>query len=489
MSQDVLDTRPNPEIIAVVSALDGTGKTTTVVNLAVAFAASGNRVLVVDLDPRGSSGASFILGWHGQGGAARLLTEAIITREMIAATEIPDLYLLPAEDSLGGIERRLSTVGDSRTRLAQGLETLRALPLCFDIVLINCPSNLGLITLNVLVAAHWILVPVSIQALPGIPSLLTAIQRLRGGMRQPLRGVYLFATQCTQEDLKTVLLQGYGSVTLSKEIPWSEKIREASQHGKPVLVYAPHDPVSIAYLELAASLLDLFDAAEKNQPAPLFLPAQRSGLLQRLSSTTVHRLPSREQSRKGMTYSAKETMEKRIQAWLLDPSCLLYDPEEVKLHPECQVLEQLLELTHQSIPRVSAHPLPLLSVTTEGNILPPQSVAPGLQTLSQPVSSKSAWPIVPFTLFGGFLVLLLIAVFFSLMPSTLRFEMAAWLIGPEQYWNAGSTFLLRSDEVSYRELVFGTQLIGNNRNSLQICRTEAQSKGLVVNCVVAIPPK
>ncbi|CAK0760804.1 chromosome partitioning protein [Gammaproteobacteria bacterium] len=487
MSQDTLDTRPGPEIIAVVSALNGTGKTTTVVNLAVAFAASGNRVLVIDLDPRGGSGASLILGWHGQGGTARLLTEAVITREMIAATEIPDLYLLPAEDSLGSVERRLSTVGDSRTRLAQGLETLRALPICFDIVLINCPSNLGLITLNVLVAAHWILVPVSIQALPGVPALLTAIQRLRGGMRQALRGVYLFATQCTQEDLKTALLQGYSSVTLSKEIPWSEKIQEASQYGKPVLVYAPHDPVSIAYLELASSLLDLFDSAEKTQSAPLFLPAQRSGLLQRLSPATVHRLPSRDQSQKGMT--PKETMEKRIQAWLLDPSCLLYDPEEAKLHPECQVLEQLLELTHQSTPRVSAHPLPLLSVSTGGNILPPQSVAPGLQTLSQPVSSKSAWAIVPFTLFGSFLVFLLIAVFFSLMPTTLRFEMAAWLIGPEQYWNAGSTFLLRSDEVSYRELVFGTQLIGNNRNSLQTCRTEAQSKGSVVNCVVAIPPK
>ncbi|CAK0739965.1 chromosome partitioning protein [Gammaproteobacteria bacterium] len=474
MNLELPDLRATPEVIAIVGTLDGAGKTTTSMNLAVAFAASGRTVLLIDLDPGGAIGNSLIRGWHGEGGSSRLFTEAVVTRDMIAATEIPDLYLLPAEDNLNAIEYRLASEGDSRTRLVQSLETLRALPIRFDLVIANCPSDLGLITLNALSAAHWVLIPVpttidAVSSASGVPALLTTIQRLRGGMRQPLRGVYLLPTQETDAGnaLVTALHSGYGPMALPLAIPWSEKVDEADQHSKPVLVYAPHDPISVAYLELAAEWLKLINRGTQTSTS-------QSQLL----------FPAYEGENKGEVQRQKEesaqlrlAMEKRIHAWLVDPSCLLYDATEARSQPEPKVLEELIELTTRQAP--------LESPTQYGGTfvsIPPVNY-PGNRSMAQ-----EAWTRHRVLISGvcGFLLpifLLLIA------PVTFRFELAAWLISPAQYWNSASTLLFRADETAYRELILGTKLVGNNRSQLFACEEEAQAKGAVVTCSVAISPE
>ncbi|CAK0747380.1 chromosome partitioning protein [Gammaproteobacteria bacterium] len=479
MNPELPDLRPTPEIITVVGTFNGAGKTTTSMNLAVAFAASGRSILLIDLDSRGSIGGSLIRGWYEDGGSSRLFTNTAITREMIAATEIPDLFLLPSEEGLNAVEQHLTPVGDSRTRLAQSLETLRSLSIRFDLVLVNCPSNLSLITLNALVAAHWVLIPIStatnVPADSGLSTLLTTIQRIRGGMKQPLRGVYLLPT--LQTDTKNALVSslrnGYGPMTLALSIPWSQKVIEAGQYGKPVLVYAPHDPVSAAYLDLATKWLELinYHGASPDAPRQFFFPV------------------SEEDTKYEGQYHSKDSalirqvMEKRILAWLIDPSCLLYDVDEAKRQPEPRVLEELIQLTRQNI---SASKSPLGN--NRERLLDSQASIPANNFFIKLPFIRKTWNIRRW-LFLVLVVIIILISLFLFIPPLLRFELAALLIGRAQYWDSGSTLLFRADEIAYRELILGAKMVGNNRAQIFACGEEAQAKGAVVICPVAISPE
>ena len=457
MSPELPDLRPTPEVITVVGILDSVGKTTSAVNLAVACAAAGRVVLLIDLDLQSGISHSLVRGWHEGSGSSCLFTDAAVTREMIAATEIPDLYLLPSEESLNTLEARLAVVGDSRTRLAQGIETLRALPMRFDLILINCPSNLGLMTLNALAAAHWVLVPVpttlNAVASTGIPALLLMIQRLRDGMRQTLRGVYLLPVQRTDaDDTSTDAVQNrFGAMTLPFVIPWSAEVGEAKRQGKPVLVYALRNAVSVAYLNLAAGWLALMTETSASSETFLF------------PTHFIHADDADPDSTEGRAVWFRHTIEKRIQAWLVDPSCLLYDAEEAKRHPEVPSMDEFVKLTHPMISTRRSNP-------------------------SEPLKNRSFWRRYhPWMAVGG--TLLLLVALSWLTPASVRFEMAVWFIGPEQYWRAGSALLLRADETAYRELIFGTKLVGNNRRRLQACQEDALAKGTVVSCSVVMPPE
>ena len=172
MTHPISEQRLSPEVTAILSQQGGAGNTTTAVNLAIAMSAAGQSVLLIELDHHGKAGHALLRGHGGSSAAHRLLTDAVIRHDMIAATEIPGLYLLPSDGSLEDIEKTLSLVGGSRSHLQQGLETLTMLPTRFDRVVIDCPPGLGLVSLNGLVAAHRILVavPANPPALKGLPA-------------------------------------------------------------------------------------------------------------------------------------------------------------------------------------------------------------------------------------------------------------------------------------------------------------------------------
>ncbi|MFD2110736.1 AAA family ATPase [Thiorhodococcus fuscus] len=296
-----------PEIIAVASQKGGVGKSTTALNLSIALVAAGRNVLLMDLDPQGNSGYTLMSGIQASG-TERMLREAALTRDMITATEIPDLFLAPATPGLSGLENELAQFGDSRTRLHQALATLPALPVHFDHIVLDCPPSVGLLTLNALAAAHQILLPLPCDtvSLESLPALLQTIERLRAGLKQPLHGVHLLlvhraALHASALALARTLRQDYGHLVLRTEIPYGDAVREAADRGRPLLAYNPQCDVSQAYLELACEWMLEYD--ERLQPESSWSFRGRQERME-----VYH-----------------DRMRKRIRAWLVDPTSLLYD--------------------------------------------------------------------------------------------------------------------------------------------------------------------
>jgi len=308
MTRTLAERQPtSTEIIAVASQKGGVGKSTTALNLSIAFVAAGRNVLLMDLDPQGNSGYTLMSGIQASG-TERMLREATLTRDMVTATEIPDLFLAPATPGLSGLENDLAQFGDSRTRLHQALATLPALPVHFDHIVIDCPPSVGLLTLNALAAAHQILLPLPCDAvsLESLPALLQTIERLRAGLKQPLHGVHLLLVQraalrASEQAVARTLRQDYGHLVLRTEIPYGDAVREAADRGRPLLAHNPHCNVSQAYLELACECLLEYD--ERLQPENSWSFRGRQERME------VYR----------------DRMLKRIRAWLVDPTSLLYD--------------------------------------------------------------------------------------------------------------------------------------------------------------------
>jgi chromosome partitioning protein len=249
-------------ILAIANQKGGVGKTTTAINLATALAAAGKSVLLIDLDPQGNASTGMGLGRDERGdGTYALLMQESPAGKVIRATSVRNLALVPAEPDLAGAEIELVNEEQREFRLRDALRHGDATAR-YDYVLIDCPPSLGLLTLNGLVAADGVLVPLQCEffALEGISQIIRTIDIVRRGLNPGLRlqGIVLtmFDRRNNLSDLVAADARSFfGDQVYETMIPRNIRVSEAPSHGKPVLLYDARSPGALAYVQLATELL------------------------------------------------------------------------------------------------------------------------------------------------------------------------------------------------------------------------------------------
>jgi chromosome partitioning protein len=249
-----------PRILAIVNQKGGVGKTTTAVNLATALAAVKKRVLLIDFDPQGN--ASTGLGISRQNRRVTsydVLLADVSVVEAAIPKPIPLLSLVPSSVDLSGAEIELVEVAGREFRLRKALDGIAG---AYDYVLIDCPPSLGLLTLNALVAAHAVLVPLQCEfyALEGLSHLVRTVERVKRSLNPGLeiQGVVLtmFDKRNNLSDLVAADVRGhFGEKVYDTVIPRNVRISEAPSHGKPVLIYDFRSAGAQAYIHLASEVL------------------------------------------------------------------------------------------------------------------------------------------------------------------------------------------------------------------------------------------
>ena len=248
-------------VVAVANQKGGVGKTTTAINVATSIALAGYRVLLVDTDPQGNLTSG--VGLKGERASGGTVYEALLgdlaPGEFVLSTSVKNLSLIPADRNLTGAEIELVSLADRERRLRRLIEPLRSE---FDYVFIDCPPSLGLLTLNALVAADAVLIPLHCEyfALEGLAELVGTMRRVRGALNPSLdiEGVLL-----TMYDERTNLGQlvardvreFFKEKVFNTIIPRNVRLGEAPSHGMPAVTYDAKSRGAAAYVALAKEML------------------------------------------------------------------------------------------------------------------------------------------------------------------------------------------------------------------------------------------
>jgi chromosome partitioning protein len=249
-------------VLVIANQKGGVGKTTTAINLGTALAAVGEKVLLIDSDPQGNASTGL-----GVGRAKRKTTLYDVLMgekpavEAVVPTDLPGLYIIPADPDLSGVELEIGSQSRRSFKLRDALEQIRR-DGDFTYVLIDCPPSLNLLTVNAMTAADAVLVPLQCEffALEGLTQLMRTVELVRGSLNPALeiQGVVLTMydrRNSLSEQVARDVREHFGQKVYDTVIPRNVRVSEAPSFGKPVLVYDLKCAGSQAYLKLAREVV------------------------------------------------------------------------------------------------------------------------------------------------------------------------------------------------------------------------------------------
>lgn len=259
-----------PIVVALANQKGGVGKSTTAINLAAALAFQGQRVLLIDLDPQGnaSSGIGIDRSAIDVSIYDVLLKESTLD-EAIEPTAVRNLFVVPATIDLAGAEIELVSLFSRETRLRNAIDTTDAE---FDVILIDCPPSLGLLTVNALTAAREVIIPIQCEyyALEGLSQLLRNVDLVTSNLNPELKVTGVILTMYDgrtrlSKDVAEQVREYFGDLTFETVIPRSVRISEAPSYGEPMQTLDPMSRGAIAYRHLGREFINRHELSEERR--------------------------------------------------------------------------------------------------------------------------------------------------------------------------------------------------------------------------------